>query len=267
MMDMMMVCFFFLGGVSSMLELYGKYKIPKTLLHLHRLDTQWRREGSSVKECLGIDLFYTAGRTCPLPCDMIPFAACPKGEWLIGFLTDFGLAADLEEAYIIAASQRKDEHGHRNVRIVARNLQEFLGGLIKAQDFEPKRICLRLLQKELSLPDIPDAEKQVADACEARNRQICLPTLDGLGVLALTEAGAAREHARFSLQEPYINLSQRVEQFCAQASDESRLALIRDVQYLQRPLAQDTGLIGLLARELLKMGLVDEAIRFTRCYQ
>lgn len=105
------------------LNYYGKYAVPETVRGLFEFEQELRAEDLSLDFNLGLIMTQEDIRYMSTPPDVIPFASCGVDGIHYGFLTDFGLVADLEQAYIVCVSPMNMD---QEVWIVAANIHEFL---------------------------------------------------------------------------------------------------------------------------------------------
>lgn len=103
---------------------YGKYSIPKTLLQLIDLQADLAKKGLlPYGDLIGYYFSLDDIRYLDTPLDLLSFARPGADGIHYGFLTDFGLVEDLEEAYIVRVSPMDFDDP---VKIVSRNLRDFL---------------------------------------------------------------------------------------------------------------------------------------------
>ncbi|WP_214779912.1 hypothetical protein [Bacillus sp. ISL-45] len=228
------------------------------------------------------------------PFDVITFADTGSDGIHFGFLTDFGMVTDLDNAFIVCVSPM-DFGCH--IKIVARNLQEFLNLLytmksavtisnfvqLSSEDEEQyKKLKLDLEKEEKDNPkfferaDFVVEKLQSALECQLidniyeyientvaddRKKQTVLTTRDGIGVVPLSPDSG--EHGNF---HPEKGNSKDVSVFFDQATTESKLAFIRDAQFTNQ-IQDDIELQELVISEMKKLGFHDEAHRAAECLE
>ncbi|MCM3453946.1 hypothetical protein M3685_08345 [Heyndrickxia oleronia] len=268
----------------------GKYEqMPLTFEKLKKLEVVLEKEGYSLDEDLGLILqsdYYSYSVT---PYDVITFASIGCDGIHFGLLTDFGTVSDLENAFVVCISPM-DFGSH--IKIVARNIREFVSLIctmkdtgaisnfnhmkeeeeylnllkqIKKEEPENKEFIERanyVVEKIISTircEIIDDVYQYVERMIRTeRKQQTILPTLDGLGVVAMENV--FRSHSIYKLEEDMnINLNE-VKNFFNTASTVSKLAFIRDAQFTNL-ISDEIELKELLINEMIKLGLNDEVGR------
>ncbi|MCI1590235.1 hypothetical protein [Heyndrickxia oleronia] len=268
----------------------GKYEqMPLTFEKLKKLEVVLEKEGYSLDEDLGLILqsdYYSYSVT---PYDVITFASIGCDGIHFGLLTDFGTVSDLENAFVVCISPM-DFGSH--IKIVARNIREFVSLIctmkdtgaisnfnhmkeeeeylnllkqIKKEEPENKEFVERanyVVEKIISTircEIIDDVYQYVERMIRTeRKQQTILPTLDGLGVVAMENV--FRSHSIYKLEEDMnINLNE-VKNFFNTASTESKLAFIRDAQFTNL-ISDEIELKELVINEMIKLGLNDEVGR------
>lgn len=238
--------------------MHPNYKMPKLYHQLKELDKKLQKEGYSLDNHFGLRLSEDFSHYHNTPLDLIPFGDIGMDGVHYGFLTDFGRVQNLEEAFIVLINPMDSGVQHK---IVAANLREFLNlawtmtGAVdlanvyykkteedyiqlltefeESQDeiddeyIEQQNYVLNRIRDEFSVQPIENIYEYIEiEVKAAREKQIVLSTLDGLGVVG--EAGA---HSKFEISEDEgVNVEQ-LNSFLATSSRESKLAFLRDVQF------------------------------------
>lgn len=262
-------------------------RLPPTLQKLKDFDKELKRQGSSLDEWIGFSFMEEEDRYNLTPLDVIPFASTWTDGNHFGLLTEFGTIADLEEAPVVCVTPMDfGEH----VKIVARNLKEFLDLIYTVTDFiaianftyfqdeqdyrellnnlrndetyEQRVEKLDRMKAEFGFEAIEDVYRFVeVEIKETRQRQIALPTLDGLGVVAQNGKG---DLPLYPIYEDMKTDVDDMRKFLAAVPVESRLAFIRDVQFTN--ILEEPEIKGLVLRELEIMNLRDEQTRLNSSY-
>lgn len=262
-------------------------RLPPTLQKLKEFDEKLQRQGSSLHEWIGFEIIGDESRYNLTPLDVIPFAATGIDGDHFGLLTDFGMISNLEEAPIVCVTPMNfGEH----VKIVARNLKEFLDLIYTVTDFsaianftyfqdeqdyrkllnnlrndepyEERAQKLERMKAEFGLQAIEDVYRFVeVELKEAWQRQIALPTLDGLGVAAQNGKG---DFPLYPVHEDMKIDIDDMRKFLAAAPVESRLAFIRDAQFTN--ILEEPEIKQLVLAELKRMNLPDERKRLNDSY-
>jgi hypothetical protein len=260
---------------------YGKYPIPETLKQL--IDLQKDLEQKDLLpygDLLGLyfSLADVNERYLNTPIDLISFARPGSDGIHFGFLTDFGLVENLEEAYIVRVSPMDFDDP---VKIVARNLRDFLQLLCSypaslevlemnstvddvaraktnADDYPASKEVRDIFMDALDLEPIGDLSLYLKSLKESRAKATVLKTGDGIGIV--NRISGAESHSTLEIsRERDLELNQ-VEEFFRTATPEAKLRFVRD--------AQSYGLVfdneevkQFLEKQLLSMDLIDEAAR------
>jgi hypothetical protein len=218
------------------------------------------------------------------PPDVIPFARAGVDGLQYGFLTDFGAIADLAQAPVVCVSPM-----HWNgVWLVARNLHEFLSIVYtdnsplthyyehtdaylhdlarrQAPVYDERRQMVReLFRTRFGIHPIEDMVRYIKDLRMARRRSIAVQTLNGLGVVPVF--AEQRAHTPFSLPDTlhWERDGSKIQGFFLNATEESRLAFIRDAQ--TKHLFTDSCLRAFVTSQLRAMGLSDAADHLDESY-
>lgn len=261
--------------------------LPPTLQKLKAFDESLEAQGKSLDD--GIGVRWTDARMAyqETPLDVLPFMDVGVDGIHVGLLTDFGQVTDLEEAFIVLVMPADPESG----RFLARNPKEFVdflcsdqyltllcNGLVidsaetyqqvitdTDQDFAENpelentwKAAAAELREAMDAEPIADVYGYVAEVVTAaRESQIALPTLDGIGVVSTEDVG---ELPVFRLEEDVPVYLKEVKQFFATAPVASKQAFIRNAQYT-RALFEEPELKAFIMDELEVMGCSAEAER------
>lgn len=261
---------------------YGKYDVPQTLLKILDLQAALvQKEMLPYGDLLGYYFSLDDIRYLNTPLDLLSFAS-PGGDGIhYGFLTDFGLAKDLEEAYIVRVSPMDFDDP---VKIVARNLRDFMRMMCYApasldlldiysnEDYckevahediaiveaDPSLKVRTIFKDYFELKPIKDTFSYYQSVQNERTKDMIIQTNDGIGIA--NKVSLSLEHPSYELSR-YSRLTMDiVETFFKTATQEAKLAFIRD--------AQSYGLIydneeakEYLRNELIMLNLPDEAER------
>ncbi|MBY0162834.1 hypothetical protein H0178_44800 [Cytobacillus firmus] len=265
------------------LNYYGKYSVPETVRQLWEFEEELRQDGYSLDLDLGLIMTKEDIRYMSTPPDVIPFASCGVDGIHYGFLTDFGMVPDLEQAYIVSVSPMNFD---QEVWLVAPNIHDFLRVVYTENSMlynyfsgveqyishqrhrEQEEIEERIvrakhkLQQRFSLEPMADMGDYLVRLEQKRQAEAVFPTRYLSGII---QTSSACEHQRLMIvalkdgPDP-----EDVEFFFMNASVESRLAFIRDAQskhLLDRPQLRKSVIKG-----MVDMGLADEAERLNRSY-
>lgn len=265
------------------LNYYGKYAVPETVRELFEFEQELRAEDLSLDFNLGLIMTQEDIRYMSTPPDVIPFASCGVDGIHYGFLTDFGLAADLEQAYIVCVSPMNMD---QEVWIVAANIHEFLrvvytensilyhyfpetshyaSYIINREVEDVQESVVRAkhkLQQRFALEPIADMLEYIEGLEQRRQAEVVYPTRYPIGIV---QTSSEHKHERLMIDAMKDGPDpEDVELFFKTATVESRLAFIRDAQsrhLLDRPLLRECVVKG-----MADMGLTDEALRLNRSY-
>lgn len=237
------------------LKEYGNYEVPETIIRLFQLESELKAEGLTLA-LIGLRITDEKFFYYITPPDLIPFASTGGAGIHFGFLTDFGVAEDLEEAPIVCISPTDNIR----IRYIARNIREFLRLVITlpyAEDLEAywpwdrevkmediyakhteyaeeewlnNRATVReRLKGHFQLTEI-DVVKTIREALTERATNITYDTFDGLGVVG----EGSQQNRRYPFDEGRTESDeeqQRMEQFFKDANEAEKLAFIRDAFY------------------------------------
>ncbi|MDQ0427253.1 hypothetical protein QOZ98_000078 [Planomicrobium stackebrandtii] len=260
--------------------------LPPTLKQLKKFSELLDKEGVSFDEYFGLEWTDSRMAYHQTPLDVLPFMSPGVDGIHIGLLTDFGTVTDLEQAFVVCIFPMEDPENA--VQLLARNPKEFINYLnsdkhllmlYNAPIIESKDRYQLFLQEaeeefeanskrnelELKLKNFMDS-KEIVDVYDyvkttvsaERNAQIVLPTLDGVGVANFGKTGGAPDTNSFEITEKIT-----LEEICTyfeQASDDRKLAFIRDAQFTG-VIFEDLELKAFLVKELKKIGCDKEAER------
>lgn len=93
------------------------------------------------------------------PYDVIPFANIGCDGIHYGFITDFGMVSDLENAFIACISPMDDFDAH--IKIVARNIREFVS-----------LVCTMKSATEINFNLIKEEERYISLLKEQKKKEI-----------------------------------------------------------------------------------------------
>lgn len=264
--------------------MHPTYKMPKLYNQLKTLEKKLQKEGYSLFDQFGLLLSEDVTHYQVTPLDVIPFGSIGVDGIHYGLLTDFGKIQGIEEAFIvlIAPMDFGDQH-----KIVARNFREFLNlawttgnaidvanfKLVKTEDDYARMLSnfeeshkemdddykretshvLKRIREDFQVQPIENIYKYIEiEVKEAREKQIVLSTLDGLGVVGVEGA-----HSKFEISEDEVVDVEQLKAYLATSSRESKLAFIRDVQFTNHHL-DEMEMIQVIRNELEKQGLIYE---------
>lgn len=270
--------------------MHPTYKMPKLYNQLKTLDKKLQKEGYSLFDQFGLLLGEVVTHYQVTPLDVIPFGSIGVDGIHYGLLTDFGKIQDIEEAFIvlIAPMDFGDQH-----KIVAKNFHEFLNlawttgnaidvanfKLVKTEedyarmltDFEESQKemdddyrretshVLKRIREEFDVHPIESIYEYIEiEVKAAREKQIVLSTLDGLGVV-----GEDGVHMKFEVKEDEDVDVELLKALLATSSRESMLAFIRDVQFTNH-FFDEFELDQAIRQELEKQGLTYELKMFNQ---
>lgn len=241
--------------------MHPTYKFPKLYHDLQALDAELQKEGYSLDEQFGLRLTGDFPHYHVTPLDLIPFGDIGTDGIHYGFLTDFGTVQHLDNAFIVLISPMDFGDPHK---IVAKNFREFLNlawtmkGAIDLANVHYKRkkeeyadlfkyleesneevdksfkksraYVLKRMQETLGVQPVDDVFDYIETEVEtARSQQIVLTTQDGLGIVG--EEQEDPEPPNFPVTQDDPIDSEQLTAFLGRSSKESKLALIRDVQF------------------------------------
>lgn len=275
------------------MDYLGKYtQMPPAFKKLLVLERELEKEGYSLDRELSLVLHSDFFAYDVTPFDVITFADTGSDGIHFGFLTDFGMVTDLENAFIVCVSPM-DFGCH--IKIVARNLREFLNlvctmkSAVTISNFvqlsseeQYKKLKLELKEEEKENPEFFERANFVVEKLQSalecqlieniyeyientvatdRKRQTVLTTLDGIGVVPISPASGGHETyhpEKLSLKDISV--------FFDQATTESKLAFIRNAQFNSQ-IQDNFELQELVISEMNKLGFHDEANRAAECLE
>lgn len=270
---------------------FGDYKIPTTLQSLIELQNVL---ADSEKFYHGFNFYLTLEsgvRYFNTPSDVAVFGSLGIDGVHYGFLTDFGLVINLEEAPIVCVCPTDFE---RPTRIVAKNLREFLrinvsDSMLFYNDFDSEKDYLetreqldnedgnsiyqqtknekliqervtKYLMDKIQIPFIENPYRYVQEVEVERKRNVSINTQDGLGIITPLLQGET--HMPFQMNKevyPDMNLLQEY-LYCAPIA--SRQALLRDIQHYF-VLQDHQDLFKIVIDAMLNMKLINEVKRLS----
>ncbi|AMM93181.1 hypothetical protein UP17_12205 [Peribacillus simplex] len=268
----------------------GKYlKMPPTFEMLQNLEEVIEKEGYSLGDlslCLQVE-FSPYEMT---PYDVIQFANIGCDGIHYGFLTDFGMVSDLENAFIVCISPMDFD---APIKIVARNIREFVSLVCTMKDATTISNINLIKEEEQYISLFKELKKEVDEENEeqanyvvekirstigckiienvynyvekevmtAREQQTILSTLDGIGIVSLGSMN--RKHIKYKLEKDMEIKLEDVKSFFNSATTESKLAFIRDAQFTYI-ISDKIELKEWIINEMVKLGLNDEAGRLMK---
>lgn len=266
------------------MKLIGKYqKLPEVIQRLSKYEEVLLEQGSSLEEAIGLileedDYYYDV-----TPCDAITFASLGVDGIHFAFLTDFGEITNLAEAYIVMIQPMATEA--EIVKLVARNISEFLGLIImikdanlladlvwlearewesvlnelKTEDWTPANEEIYLeLSTFLDLPQIKKPFHYVHQTVfNARQEQITIQTADKIGIVKGNTPCTIEIETLTAQSELTLN---RLKTLFQTASTAEKLKYIREAQ-LFRLLIDQPKITEYFCNALEEEGYLDEALR------
>lgn len=260
---------------------YGKYPVPQTLKKLINLQKDLEQRGLlPYGDLLGLyfSLDEIDQRYLNTPIDLISFARPGSDGIHFGILTDFGLAEDLESAYIVRVSPMDFDDP---VKIVARNLIDFLKLLYSypaslevldmnsaevdvkrfeedAEEYPVSQEVRGIFRATFNLEPIGDLFTYFKGLKEARAEETVLETGDGIGIVNAIFGNGSHPIMKVS-RDRDLKLEQ-VEEYFKTATPEAKLRFLRDAQSFGL-IFDESNLKLYLREQLLLMNLNDEAVR------
>jgi|GEM_PF-2355777 len=250
---------------------YGFYEVPASIRLLYELE---EKLGRAMDLELGLIMNKSNFQYRCTPPDFITFAHSGMDGIHYGFLTDFGAAKDLENAYIAVASPMDFDH---ELWIVARNIRDFIrivctdrsvllnhfgsseayithNNQHKEEESLERMAAARQMLQTFQLSRVEDLAKYMKELDEERGRSVRYRTLDTIGV-----AAGDMDNAH-SLQEAPYNAENEAELIAALDSGDRyiRLAAVRDIQF-RKLIPDDKRLLRKCVKALDELGLVHEA--------
>lgn len=235
----------------------GKYDLPEELKLIMELNKEYAEKNPEDYRTdfgiLGMGVGPSRDRYDITPLDVIPFGWTGCDGIHFGFLTDFGTCKSLSEAYIVCISPMDFDSP---VHIVARNISDLLCMYHTTYDlillnytrcysskeawlarsdqegvdpyYERFAPYIERIMKYLNKKPIVDVYDYQQQLYEQRRKEVIVPTLDSLGVVKYFGQGTISPLPHI---EKYKYDIHEIRQFFLEASVESKLALIRDLQY------------------------------------
>ncbi|MGO0062739.1 hypothetical protein ACTID9_22410 [Brevibacillus fluminis] len=242
---------------------------------------------------------------CRLPqCDSRPFLFTPLDSYIFAntgcdgehfaLLTDFGLQEDLDHAPVIGVFPMNLD-ATRNVRIVARNIRDFLWlqlnhEMLLVSDFdneeeyaehckkesedkstdyfdhglwlEQKELVKKSAQDRFNFPEIIHPYRYIQEIRAERSKKVVLRTRDTLGILPLQNNIGVNPHPWAQRRGLPGDLSNQLESFFESALLETKLAFIRDYQ---AECTQDSNSLLMICEELERNEFHREAKMIRAC--
>ena len=258
----------------------------KSIEKLIQLENELKQMGLSLDRNLSLIIADETFRYETTPYDVLTFASTGGDGIHFSFLTDFGTVKNLEEAYIVCVSpMRYPQH----IKIVARNIMEFIAVVCTLKSAmvienltffteekqyqklvadwdeissEFKKNALYVsdrLKQEFGIQELNNLYAYVDGVLTERANRTILPTLDGIGIVCVSNERDS--HKVFPLSKDEVPSYQDVFDFFEGATIESKLAFIRDSQYTL--LIDDYDIRELVIEEMLKIGLHEELNKLT----
>lgn len=229
------------------------------------------------------------------PLDSYTFAHTGGDGEHFALLTDFGLHKDLEHAPVIRVFPMNLD-ATQNVRIVARNIRDFLWLLLyhepllindydseeeylafkrkeeledHSTDYfnhklwlEQRELVKQAAQQTFQFPEIPNPYQYIKELRKERDHQVVLKTKDTLGIIPLSSHSAVQPHPWAKEKELPYELLDELELFFDSAPLETKLAFIRDYQaeYIQH-----THSLLLICKDLERNGFIRESNMLRAC--
>lgn len=227
----------------------AKYPVPEMLKQLQAFDEFIQQEtGNTLDDYMGIQFQYDEAEQevdFAYPCDPVDSILMASTGWdglHFSFLTDFGTVRDLEHAPIVFVEPICHEY---HVSLVAANIKDFLRMFITTKNILSLRpeddsyknddisedcvyICRRMAEY-FGLTPFEDPVVYRRELLERREVAAVLPTRNGIGVMQVSSDSA---HESFEVDEDVdVELEElKIKAFFSEASIESKLACIRDLQ-------------------------------------
>jgi hypothetical protein len=222
---------------------YGAYEIPPTIRKLYELEREHGLEWLDRR--LGLMPVHNDMRYTLTP-GMDGIHYC--------FITDFGMVKDLEEAYIAVVSPM-DYGSH--IWLVARNIRDFMrlwcsdrapmfnhfadenayrdyvdvNGVTREKAGPEQLEAEELLKAALNLGGMDDISGYLQQLREQRAQDICIRTRDAVGVVPLSGSEQQAQLAALPLE---LNDAELLEDLLRHAAAETKLAVLRDLQFTNR---------------------------------
>lgn len=252
----------------------GNYELPKTLIMLRELEEEIREErGEEFADLVGLSFSYS-----PEENDFFTYANAPIDMVLLtftrvdsycGFITEFSTIEDLENAPIALFERLGFCDSDYSAKIIANHIRDFLRLLItvknifsldqeddeKHEDQTPEEeYFYRKIMEKFDLEPFESVLQYKQEIMESRAREVAIMTKNGIGVMPICDEGP---HNIFELNEEWDNPIDEIKRFFEDASLESKLACIRNLQE-QFSLEHGVDLLDFLIDEMTKLGFVNE---------
>ncbi|MBI2422208.1 MAG: hypothetical protein HYV27_05205 [Candidatus Hydrogenedentes bacterium] len=258
------------------------YGMPAVIQELEQIDKEY--EEFHGLATLGFYIALDYCRYMITPADLVPFA-CTGGDGIhFGFLTDYGKTTDLSKAPIVCVSPMDDPP----LNVVARDIYNFLAIVCKVRDAEKleyvdfsipenewldeivnvwldsdehlkaANLLSSAIMDRFTLEEPASVYASIEAVRAERKREICIETLDGLGIVGTLEAG--KEPRRYDFNGDGAKDLAKIGAFVKTASHLEKLALCRDAQYSCIFSRRYDGEIQIFMADMLQsMGLMIEA--------
>ncbi|MFC4600298.1 hypothetical protein [Cohnella hongkongensis] len=253
-------------------EQYGRYRVPDIIKRLDKLEQEF---DGAMETAMGLRILRQDMRYYCTPPDFIPFAAPGVDGIHYCFVTDFGVADRLEEAWVAVVSPMDVNV----IWMVARNLEQFLHVLYTDRDVlyngfatseayrqhvasreqgartaEQQSVWSRL-SDTFELQEIPDMGVYMDQVREQRAAAVCIHTPDSVGVVPKGCNSTCQ-------YETITEVSDWMDALEA-PSPEIRLAAVRHLQHL-REIPDNREVLAQCANVLEALGLHDESDRLLK---
>lgn len=269
------------------LDYYGRYEVPAKIKQLYKLEMELVADGLSLDFQMGIIMTKGEIRYMSTPPDVIPFATAGVDGIHFGFVTDFGTASDLEDAYITAVFPM--DFGSE-IQLVARNLDDFLAMVYTDNSIlynpfsELEHFAHYLQNREVhpldeevlrtreryrnffGITPIADMVQYLADLRKQRTDNCVIHTLNQLGVTRYGPGPRSVPISPFPLTKDsrWDEIKHAVHSYFSMAPMEAKLAFLRDAQTTN--LLDDRDARNWAKNQLISYGLEEEASRLESSY-
>lgn len=273
-----------------------KYKSPTVLEEFVKWEKEFAKEVPYLGTPSGLYLGFSenpGGYMCT-PLDSYIIANTGGDGEHFAILTDFGLQEDLDNAPVISVFPMNLD-ATRNVRIVARNVSDFLWLYLnhelllvneydseeeylehkrkesedRSTDYfnhrlwlEQKEVVKRVAQEVFQFPVIPNPYAYIQNLKGERGSQIVLKTKDTLGILPFSDNAIVQAHPWAQEVEIPDDLTDELASFFESAPLETKLAFIRDYQ---ADTIQNKNSLLIICKELERNGFIRESKMIRAC--
>lgn len=275
-----------------------KYKSPTVLEEFVKWERKFAKEVPYLGTPSGLYLGFSekpGGYMCT-PLDSYTIAYTGGDGEHFAILTDFGLQEDLNNAPVISVFPMNLE-ATRNVRIVARNVSDFLWLYLnhelllineynseeeyvehmkketedQSTDYfnhrlwlEQKEVVKKVVQEVFQFPVIPNPYQYIQDLRGERGSKVILKTKDTLGILPFFEHTIVQSHPWAQEAEIPDDLTDELGLFFESAPLETKLAFIRDYQ---ADTIQNRESLLIICKELERNGFIRESKMLSVCME